>query len=60
MYIDRLVLAFGFNLYCIVLLTVLFTGRLLYKQNDKKITVVCILFILTLITEDVSFRTSPL
>ncbi len=29
MYIDRLVMAFGFTLYCIVPLTVLFTGKLL-------------------------------
>ncbi len=29
MYIDRLVIAFGFTLYCIVPLTVLFTGKLL-------------------------------
>lgn len=59
MYIDRPVPAFGFTLYCIVLLTVLFAGRLLYK---KKITVVRVLFILTLLTEkrkkNASFRTS--
>lgn len=34
MYIDRPVPAFGFTLYCIVLLTVLFAGRLLYKKKD--------------------------